>query len=476
MSENIPYIIAEDGYYYVAYKEKVKVPEIVVSSKGVANGLSEEYNDGWDFGPDSYSPTSTSAIPYTETVGIQEAHLYRVSLAMQYPSVDYPWSFIPPVKILSGTYICNEDIIVYPNNNGILGQTTALKFEGEGRNSITQIIFQGNSVYGFDFSGAVNGANVHLENLNLRGGDTSLTSLVNAQIPSTSSGQGNYITIKDVQLASGSGTLSNGILLSGISYIDMPSLSDEISGSSVNFINISNATSSNRVLWVRVIGLRGASHTINIDALINSSIINLKDTMNINITSGGTVLYLEVTGVTAGAITNAGTVYSFILGGTMTLYDSYITNSGTIYNLEVHGFISPQVSSGNFISDTGTIGQIAYAKDCYFYPNGSYALTYHEPTPTISANPPVSGTVYQNTNPYDIEIDLPAYASTSGTAGYVTVAKGSTDTPTAIANQYISGDTSSSAVDIVRLRVPAGWYYEFTSSGVTFGTASVFAE
>ena len=76
MSENIPYIIAEDGYYYVAYKEKAKVPEIVVSSKGVANGLSEEYNDGWDFGPDSHSPTSTSAIPYTQTTGFQEAVNY----------------------------------------------------------------------------------------------------------------------------------------------------------------------------------------------------------------------------------------------------------------------------------------------------------------------------------------------------------------------------------------------------------------
>ena len=79
MSENIPYIIAEDGYYYVAYKEKAKVPEIVVSSKGIANGLSEEYNDGWDFGPDSYSPTSTSAIPYTQTVGWQEALSYLLA-------------------------------------------------------------------------------------------------------------------------------------------------------------------------------------------------------------------------------------------------------------------------------------------------------------------------------------------------------------------------------------------------------------
>ena len=73
---NIPYIIAENGFYYVAYKEKVKVPEIVVSAKGVANGLSEEYNDGWDFGPDSYDPNSTASIPYTQTSGIQEALTY----------------------------------------------------------------------------------------------------------------------------------------------------------------------------------------------------------------------------------------------------------------------------------------------------------------------------------------------------------------------------------------------------------------
>ena len=94
----------------------------------------------------------------------------------------------------------------------------------------------------------------------------------------------------------------------------------------------------------------------------------------------------------------------------------------------------------------------------------------------ISTNPPVSATAYQNTNPYDIEIDLPVYATTAGTAGYVTVAKGSTSTPTAIGNQFVNGSTSSTSVDIIRLRVPAGWYYEFTASGVTFGTASVFAD
>ena len=73
----IQYVIQEDGFWYVASKDRTPgVPEITVSAKGVANGLSEEYNDGWDFGPDSYSPTSTSAIPYTETSGIEEAINY----------------------------------------------------------------------------------------------------------------------------------------------------------------------------------------------------------------------------------------------------------------------------------------------------------------------------------------------------------------------------------------------------------------
>ena len=69
----------------------MKVPEIVVSAKGVANGLSEEYNDGWDFGPDSYSPTSTSAIPYTQTAGWQEGYDYAVENNTK-------------LKILSGTF------------------------------------------------------------------------------------------------------------------------------------------------------------------------------------------------------------------------------------------------------------------------------------------------------------------------------------------------------------------------------------
>ena len=109
--------------------------------------------------------------------------------------------------------------------------------------------------------------------------------------------------------------------------------------------------------------------------------------------------------------------------------------------------------------------------------NTDYVYTgIPENSPSLPTNPPASGTVYQNTNPYGIEIDLPVYATTAATAGYVTVAKGATSKPTAIANQYVSGGTLDTSEQIIRLRVPAGWYYEFTGSGVTLGTASVFAD
>ena len=74
----IQYVIQEDGFWYIASKDRTPgVPEITVSAKGIANGLSSIPNDGADFGPDSYDPSySGSGVPYTQTSGIQEAYNY----------------------------------------------------------------------------------------------------------------------------------------------------------------------------------------------------------------------------------------------------------------------------------------------------------------------------------------------------------------------------------------------------------------
>ncbi len=154
-------------------------------------------------------------------------------------------------------------------------------------------------------------------------------------------------------------------------------------------------------------------------------------------------------------------------------YDIWFNNSADVYgDIELYitgGSIADNpLVGGNTQYNQLNIRQITGAGSIALFPRNL-------PTPTISANPPVSGTVYQNTNPYTIEIDLPVYATTSGTAGYVTLAKGTTSTPTAIANQFVNGSTSSTSTEILRLIVPAGWYYSFTASGITFGTATVFS-
>ena len=61
------------------YNFPKKLPYITVSSKGISNGLSTIYNDGADFGPDTYLGATTKnryGPPYSQTSGIQEAINY----------------------------------------------------------------------------------------------------------------------------------------------------------------------------------------------------------------------------------------------------------------------------------------------------------------------------------------------------------------------------------------------------------------
>jgi hypothetical protein len=97
-------------------------------------------------------------------------------------------------------------------------------------------------------------------------------------------------------------------------------------------------------------------------------------------------------------------------------------------------------------------------------------------TPAASAPTIASGTVYQNTTASYQTFDIPVYASTSGTAGTVAVAYGTSSTPSTVYTQAVSGSTSSSAVGVVHLRVPPQLYYELTTSGATIGTVTMVQE
>jgi hypothetical protein len=99
---------------------------------------------------------------------------------------------------------------------------------------------------------------------------------------------------------------------------------------------------------------------------------------------------------------------------------------------------------------------------------------YSGTTTNIQANPPVPGTVYQNLNPFEIELHTPVFSITSGLSGTVTVYKGPTSPPAQVGTMLVSGETSPSSPQIVTIRMPAWWYYKIAVSGATVGQATVF--
>ncbi|MCL5732331.1 MAG: hypothetical protein M1285_02935 [Candidatus Thermoplasmatota archaeon] len=480
---NIAYIIVDNGFYYVAYKEKARVPEVVVSSKGVANGLSEEYNDGWDFGPDSYDPTSTANPPYTQTTGIKEAWNYAFATATtNYPNqnnIKPGAHWMKPIKLLEGIFILNEQVVLDPQV-----PIANPKMIGSGTMS-TYVYWNFN-----DHAIVINPSNTNITYSN--------------------------IEIGYIQPQPGGNVTGN------VGFFAMTYTSSDSAYQTNTFqsYDMDLAAGNAYVFW-----LQGPQHVVfyNIQAYNNSGTVNSSGAFHIENCSGS-VYAIGCPHISSNYLNGAGELY--IIGGnggnqlTIGNVNYVYINVWALYNTiwllsdvpYIHIDSLETAYSGPFIVSSGStsftvdhikIGELLYSGNTgqvtaftgsgtgystanvnllelgrYTFEgtNGGGISGVWTFTPTLSANPPASATVYQNTNPYDIEIDLPVYATTAGTAGYVTIAKGATSTPSAIGNQYVSGDTSDTSEQIIRLRVPANWYYEFTASGVTFGTASVFAD
>lgn len=449
---NIPYIIVENGFYYVAYKEKVKVPEIVVSSKGIANGLSEEYNDGWDFGPDSYSPTSTSAIPYTQTSGIYEASNYAAG--------GFNQAGYGKVVLETGTYDVHTLIYIWENVS-LDGQGSVINFYGDENDFYTGYppaeLFLIQSTQGY-YTGKVSNLIVNVQStatqlINVLNGVTARKSVIYENITVNC----NSIAPVGLSFNAASNCIARDI------YIDLPTNtgvlfteSNGITGTIIEDVSVNSGTQGNSVNGITIKASDGDIKVIG-GRIMGGNAGILFDSTDYTI-DGAYIIQTEFD-----ATSNT---FSF----------NQVTNS--MAKIGFFDVISTDPSGRHFNLVAGSPTGIFRSGGIYIGASVSdnVPITNYIVAPTLSANPPASGTVYQNTNPYNIEIDLPAYATTSGTAGYVTVAKGATSTPTAIGNQYVSGDTSDTSEQIIRLRVPAGWYYEFTASGVTFGTASVFAD
>ena len=100
----------------------------------------------------------------------------------------------------------------------------------------------------------------------------------------------------------------------------------------------------------------------------------------------------------------------------------------------------------------------------------------HGQAPSLSSGSITSGTIYQNNSGNWQTFFVPAYASTSGTAGSVAVALGSTSSPSTLYTDLIDAGATSGSPRTLILRVPPGWYYSFTATGATLATAQIIGE
>ena len=99
---------------------------------------------------------------------------------------------------------------------------------------------------------------------------------------------------------------------------------------------------------------------------------------------------------------------------------------------------------------------------------------YPSLTGSLSTSSPVSGTVYRNTTGQPITILMPVtYNPTSTEAATMTPALGSTSTPGSLPDESEPAGSVVGKAHSYFLRVPAGWYYSFTTVNATLGTAQI---
>ena len=394
MSENIPYIIAEDGYYYVAYKEKAKVPEVVVSAKGVANGLSEEYNDGWDFGPDSYDPNSTANPPYTQTSGIQEALDYIAQFWQIFQG-----SAMPELHLLNQRYSIYTDLVFPPVTNA---QISTWSIVGQGRFN-SEITLENGCVNGLDYSNLQpyqgSGANITLRGFTIRANASNITTHVNAVLP-TGSGN-NEFTWDDMQIA---GNSTYGVDVGNIQEVTIGYTDNAYVNSSSGYFTFEGVIDTVNMYNQSAFG----TISVNCSTLNRFSFRSIFS--DVAIIFNQPVNIVELEGENHNQITYQGSAnmkmiklhnYIFI---SPTISSPFYVNTGYTPYVIVDGFVYNIPSGTVDFFDLGSSGvQPNYISIKNVLNVGTGTITIPSSTPA-TPSVPASATAQQNTNPYPVKI------------------------------------------------------------------------
>ena len=390
------YIIQTDGYYFVeSHDVDPSKGYITVSAKGVINGLSNQPNDGADFGPDTYDPNYTgSGIPYTQTSGIQEALNYSevikysgsiILLSAGNFAIGSTIQLNNPgqVTIIGNGYNTTN---LYPTTTGITifkgpcSKTTFKDFmiiSGE-YNSNT-------AAWGIDLSqteGVPNNAIIHVQFngtftsgwFNLDGNENSFVDLVNVE------NQGSVTTGFSWKIPNGAGYISRSYLAIG---------GTSISGT-VEFqqLNITDSV-------IGVLQLTGNANDLRLKGVYTAdsrqAIIDL---------NGNNLDTLDFEGYIS-------------LGNSNYLIDNsqHATTGSTIILCKISGFQNTDGSSVNWIQANTYVNKYMIDR-LYVYANiTGQPFTVNGNIPVLGGNVttpsvPTSGTAQQNTNPYPVNVYL----------------------------------------------------------------------
>ena len=496
------YIIKTDGYWFVeAHDVEPSKGYISVSAEGIVNGLSNQPNDGADFGPDSYNPNySGSGIPYTQTSGIQEA----VNYAKNNNAI--------PIRLSSGNFNITSQITI--DDNGI-------QIYGSGGLAVTGLVtdYDTEPINGtvINISNASDGIHIEpsgkiLSGIVLRDFIVNYTNTLGGTgnafyISGATSGYYSLMHFDMVNLSALNVDSSHyPFYIANFLYARIENLYAKGEGTIFRFNENNSSINFGNSVIVNLFGNQvNKTYTGNLiefvcDTHDNGLNLIYVNRLQVNFLTNVPSNLLYTKGMSLSSITGldiengknpTANAYNITLEAFTNVQDLYVDISTYIPSGYTLDFTITNVSRSvlNLIAEalnynltlTGVSNVISYATGTLKSVSGQgiifrdvNALGYNV-TPSLTTNPPATATVYQNTNPYDIRIYLPAYASTSGTAGTVAIALGSSSSPSTIGTRYISGSTSSSSTDILELVVPAGWYYEYTLTGVTLATATVVA-
>ena len=455
-------------------------PYILVSSKGIVNGLSNIPNDGADFGPDT---TLGATAPgqyggtYTETSGIQESHNY-----------------IPSgheIRMCEGNYKCTQTIIISKNIvfSGVPSGTYGLGPMSTATDEVSlfpvNIISGGNqATVSLNFSGGTSTASVdgfvYFYGITFTGsGNKTYTSEV-AIAPSSTANQNINVQFNNSRITLYYtcvivGSSSNNIY---VEFASTHSLFDSYLYNALTcnygelyllYDHINNAAATSNYV-------SGGSGILVDDTfqkgMVDSCIVeSIGDCLHFLGSKGhfeiiGGHWYNNLNGYVFHISGDSGEILYI---GMLSIYaganDSFYFDSGSAVNNITVNTVYMGGSGSIAFTSTTTIG--SNFRFLNVYPTSKI-------TPTLATNPPVSGTAYQNTNPYDIRLKIPVtYSPTSSAAATLATGTSSSSTVTTSTKVSYPAGITTGIINTYEMVVPAGQYFELVVTNATIGTVEV---